>query len=152
MYDFVDRPVTSLNRGGRLLMWAMRHWVRAASAGRCPCGDVAPAFHKRDLMASFPHFHVMMAVFNSNAILKLRFGGVDCQRVSEHEALILSLVRSVQDVPLETTRGTAGMIVRPAAVGTLMIAMSALAQGLADAHLLPLAPIVDSECMRFTDE
>ena len=43
MYAFLDRPVQSLNRGGQLLIWAMRHWVRAASAGRCPCGDIGPA-------------------------------------------------------------------------------------------------------------
>jgi len=31
MYDFIDRPVTDLGHGGRLLIWSMRSWVQAMS-------------------------------------------------------------------------------------------------------------------------
>lgn len=152
MYDFVDRPVSSLNRGGRMLVWAMRHWVKAASAGRCPCGDVAPAFHKSGLMPSFPHFHVMMAVLNREALERLRFCTVDCGRVGEHEALVLSLLRGVHAGPAERVRETAALIVAPDAVGTLIIALTALAHALAEAGLALAAPIHDAECGRFPDE
>ena len=141
MYEFVDRPVKSLRRGGELVIWAMRHWVSAAGKGRCPCGDVAPAFHKRDLMAAFPHFHMMMAVLNREAILQLRFGPIGCERVTEHEALLLSLLRAMHLNPGEQTRATAAMIVAPDSVTTLTIAMTAFAQGLSDANLLPRVPL-----------
>lgn len=29
MYDYIDRPVTSLDHGGRFLVWAVRSWVTA---------------------------------------------------------------------------------------------------------------------------
>jgi hypothetical protein len=151
MYEFVDRPVLSLNRSGRLLVWAMRHWVKAASMGRCPCGDVAPAFQKHGLMPSFPHFHVMMAVFNREAVERLRFGSVECERVSEHEALILSFVRTVRGATAAQMRETLNMVVAPHAVGTLLIALSALAHDMAEAGLMPAAEIHDSQC-RFPDE
>lgn len=152
MYEFVDRPVTSLNRSGRLLVWAMRHWVRAAGTGRCPCGDVAPAFHKRGLMPSFPHFHIMMAVLNRESLMRLRFGAVGCERVSEHEALLISLVRAALDAPAARMRETVGMIVRAESVATLIIALTAVAQGLAEAGLMPAAAVHDPECSRFPDE
>ncbi len=152
MYEFVDRPVTSLRRGGELVVWAMRHWVRAASTGRCPCGDVAPAFHKRDLMPAFPHFHMMMAVLNREAILQLRFGSVDCERVSEHEALLLSLLRAMHLTPGGQARATAALIVAPDSVTTLTIAMTALAQGLADANLLPRVPLYFGQHASSDDE
>lgn len=152
MYDFIDRPVASLDPGGRLLVWAVRHWVRGAGAGRCPCGDVAPAFHKRDLMHVFPHFHVMMAVFNRDALLKLRFGAPDCGRVHEHESLILTLVRDMHLAPVDQCRATAALIVRRDSVATLTIALSALAQGLAGAGLLPRLAAPDTRHARFADE
>ena len=152
MYDFVDRPVASLDSGGRLLIWAMRHWVRGAGAGRCPCGDVAPAFHKRDLMHAFPHFHVMMAVLNRDALLKLQFGQVGCGRVREDEALILTMIRETYHGPADRLRATAALIVAQDSVTTLTIALTALAQGLSDAGLLPRLPVAGAATARSGDE
>jgi len=152
MYDLMDRPVTSLNPGGHLLLWAMRHWVRAVSTSRCPCGDVGPAFHKWDMMAGFPHFHVMMVIFNRHAKEKLCFGTVDYEQVSEHEALIMSLVRMMQDQPVETARGAAALIVTAEALPPLLIAMSAFAQAMKRASLSPAVISIKSDCTRFTGE
>lgn len=149
MYAFIDRPVTSLNRGGRLLVWAMRHWVRAASAGRCPCGDVGPAFHKWDLMAGFPHFHMLMSLLNRNATERLRFGNVDCERVSEHEAMILALVSTAREASTEEMRDTVSLFVCKSAVPPVLIALSALGQAMVEVGLRPQPPIFDPDCARF---
>lgn len=127
MYDFVDRPVTSLNRGGRMLVWAMRHWVRAVQLGRCPCGDIRPAFDGKALGAAFPHFHVMMAVLNHHAVEKMRFGPVDCERVSEHEALVMAMVCAAREPDLARAERAASLIVDRAQVTHLLVPMAALA-------------------------
>lgn len=152
MYDFVDRPVTSLNRGGRMLVWAMRHWVRAVQTGRCPCGDIRPAFDGKALGAAFPHFHVMMAVLNRHAVEKLRFGPVDCERVSEHEALVMAMVCATRGPDPVRAERTASLIVDPAQVTHLLVPMVALAHALADANRLPAGPIFDPGCARFSNE
>lgn len=152
MYEFVDRPVSSLNRGGRLLIWAMRHWVSAVSAGRCPCGDVGPIFHKWKLMPGFPHFHILMALLNRNAVARLRFGPVDCERVHEDEALIISLVRAAHEQPLERMQGMASLIVCKGSTPPLLIAAAALAQALLDAGLWPAPPIHDPDYVSFPHE
>lgn len=149
MYDFVDRPVESLNKGGRLLVWAMRHWVRGASEGRCPCGDVGPVFHKWNLMAGFPHFHLMMALLNRHALDKLRFGAVEAEPVSEDEAILLSLIRVARDEEPGRMRDMAGRMVDQQAVPPLIIAFSALAQSLIDAGMRPLPPMFDIDRARF---
>jgi len=152
MYDFVDRPVTSLNRGGRLLIGAMRHWVRAVQAGRCPCGDVGPAFGKWNLMAGFPHFHDMMVALNQNALEKQRFGPVGCERVSEHEALIIAMIRALRSQPADQVAHTAALVVGEAQVSQLLVPMTALARTLADANIFPAAPIFDPDCTRFSND
>lgn len=149
MYAFIDRPVDSLNLGGRLLVWAMRHWVKAASAGRCPCGDVGPAFHKWNLMAGFPHFHMLMALLNRNAATKLQFGSLECERVTEHEALLLSLVRSAREADAEQLRDTVEMLVCKASVPPILIALAALGQAMVDVGLRPLPPLFDPDRVRF---
>jgi len=152
MYDFVDRPVASLNRGGRMLVWAMRHWVRAVQVGRCPCGDIRPAFEGRTLGAAFPHFHVMMAVLNRHAVEKMRFGPVDCERVGEHEALVLAMVCAARGPDRSQAERTASQIVDRAQVTHLLVPMAALAHALADANRLPAGPIFDPDCARFSNE
>ena len=152
MYDFIDRPVTALNRGGRLLVWAMRQWVRAVQAGRCPCGDLRPAFESRTLGAAFPHFHEMMAVLNRHAVEQMRFGAVDCERVSEHEALVISLVRAAHDEEMVRVGETAALIVGQRQRPYLLGPMAALAQALADKNRLPATPVFDPDCARFPNE
>ena len=152
MYEFVDRPVTSLSSGGQLLIRSMRYWVRAASAGRCPCGDVGPIFQKWNLMPGFPHFHILMALLNRNAVTKLRFGTLDCERVREDEALIISLIRAAHEQPLERMQGMAEMIVCKGSTPPLLIAAAALAQSLIDVKLWPTPPIHDPDCVRFPNE
>lgn len=124
----------------------------AAGAGRCPCGDVAPAFHKSGLSRSFAHFQVMMAVLNREATEPLRFGQVDCARIIEHEALLTGFVTTAGQRSAAQMREALTFLVEPHAIGTLLIALSALAHDMAGAGLMPATAVHDSECTRFPDE
>lgn len=152
MYDMIDQPVRSLNRGGRLLVGAMRHWVRAAGAGRCPCGDIGAAFEAHGLMPCLPHFNMMMAVLNREALVPLRFGAVSCGQVSEHEAMLIGLLRTVPRMQAQAARDTMALIVVPEAAGTLLIALNAMGRGLDDAGIAPGHVLVDPEGSRFPHE
>jgi hypothetical protein len=152
IYDFIDRPVTSLNRGGRLLVRAMRHWVRAAQAGRCPCGDIRPAFDDAAVADALPHFHVMMAVLNRHAVAKMAVGHVDCARVNEHEALAIAMVCTMGRGGPARVAGTAALLVGEHHATHLLVPIAALAQVLADANRLPAGPIHDPDCTRFPNE
>jgi len=152
MYDMIDQPVRSLNRGGRLLVGAMRHWVKAAGMGRCPCGDIGAAFQAHGLMPCLPHFNMMMAVLNREALTPLRFGAVSCGQVSEHEALLIGLLRTISRMQPQAAKDTMAMIVVPEAAGTLLIALTAMGQGLAYAGLTPAHALHDPECNRFPHE
>jgi hypothetical protein len=64
MYDFVDRPVSSLDEGGRFLIWVLRNWVRAMSERQCPAHAVAPARARWKMMGALPQFHHMLMALN----------------------------------------------------------------------------------------
>jgi len=136
MYDFVDRPLTSLGHGGRFLVWSMRTWVKAMHAGRCPCFAVGSGFAQWRMVSGLPDFHMLMMIFNRDGLQKLMFGAVECDRVSEHEALILSLVRSVSRPQPEVLRKTLALVVTEDAVANLATALSSLGGKLAAAGIL----------------
>ena len=140
MYDFLDRPVTSLDNGGRFLVWSMRSWVKSIQPGRCPCGAIGPAFAKWKMMAGLPHFHMMMLIFNRDAKATFSFGALECNRVHEHEALIISLIGAMRTGRGETVRATLALMVKDEAVTELMTAVAALARAMAGASIFPGKP------------
>lgn len=137
MYEFVDRRVTGLGLGGRFMIWAMRQWIETLGEGRCPCSGIGPTFQKWGMMAGFPHFHLMMAVLNRDATEQLRFAPVDHDHVTEHQALMLSMVAGSHAADDARTQGTVSLIVRPQAVDPVTMALAGLAEALAAAGLLP---------------
>jgi hypothetical protein len=140
MYDFVDRPVTSLDHGGRFLVWSMRSWVKSIHEGRCPCTGIGPAFSKWRMFAGLPHFQMMMLIFNRDAKETFSFGSLDCNRVREHEALILALVSAMRTGCGETVRATLALMVKEDAIIALMTAVAALSRTMADANIFPGTP------------
>ncbi|HWJ68619.1 MAG TPA: hypothetical protein VNS79_01005 [Sphingobium sp.] len=129
----------------------MRHWVKAVQAGRCPCGDIRPAFQNAALAAAVPHFHVMMAVLNRHATEKMGMGHLDSVQVSEHEAIILAMVRTTGGGGLTHVAGTAAHLVGEDHATHLLVPTAALAQALANANRLPASPIHDPDCTRFPE-
>lgn len=148
MYQFVDRPVTSLNRGGRFMVGAMRQWVQSMRARRCPCDALAPSFAAFGLVPALPHFQMMMTVLNHRARGVMAFCSPGCSHIAEAEALLLSLLCAMKERPAEQVRATAEMLVDDCSVPNLLIAMSALGEALTRVGAFPRAPVVDAEARR----
>jgi hypothetical protein len=140
MYEFVDRPVTSLDHAGRFLVWSMRAWVKSMHDSRCPCTAIGPAFAKSKMIAGLPSFHRMMLIFNRNALETFRFCALECNRVSEHEALIVSFVHGMRMSRPDMVRKTLALVVEEDAVPPLVVAIVQLCRSMA-ASKLPLGNI-----------
>jgi hypothetical protein len=137
MYDFLDRPVTGLDRGGRFLVWSMRIWVKTMGESQCPVSAIAPAFAKWGMIAGLAHFHKAMLMFNRDALEQFGFCSLHCNHISEHEAIILSLVCSLRDARPQTVRDTLALLVEEERIGDLLGALSALGRSLDEAGLFP---------------
>lgn len=137
MYEFLDRPITSLDHGGRFLVWSMRIWVKTMSESQCPVSAIAPAFARWRMIGGIAHFHKAMLMFNRDALETFRFCSLQCNHISEHEAIILSLVCSLRDSRPQTVRDTLALIVEEERIGDLLAALSALGRCLDDAAIFP---------------
>lgn len=140
MYDFVDRRVTSLDRGGRFLIWSMRSWLATYGEGRCPAAALGPAFVKWGMIEALPHFAMAMTVLARHAHHPISFAPLPCGRVREDEALMLGLFRAMRDDRPDRVTETLGLIVDEDSVAPLLTALTALAMRLADAGLIPETP------------
>ncbi|MBC2667620.1 hypothetical protein ACFOON_02115 [Novosphingobium piscinae] len=137
MYDYVDRPVASLNHGGQLLVWAMRRWVEAMRARTCPAAPIAPGFARWRLLGALPPFLRMMALFNRHGRETFGFCALTCPQVSEHEALIVALVGDLGQRPASAIRHSVELLVEEDAVGPLTLCLMQLGQTLAASDLQP---------------
>lgn len=141
MYDFLDRPVTSLDHGGRFLVWSTRSWVKAMAEKKCPASVVAPAFRKWNMLSGLQPFLRMMALFNRHGLENFQFCALQCNHVSEHEALIISLIRALREARSAALRKTLDLLVEDEAVGDLILALSQLGRAMDAAGIYPKSPI-----------
>ncbi|HEY0959748.1 MAG TPA: hypothetical protein VGE05_10825 [Novosphingobium sp.] len=137
MYDFMDRPVTSLDQGGRLLVWSMRSWVKAMGERDCPATKIGIAFAQWNVISGLQPFLRIMALFNRHGLETFQFCALACNHVSEHEALILSLVCSLPDGRPEAVRDTLMLLVEEDCVGDVLAALMVLARSLEKAAIFP---------------
>lgn len=137
MYLFLDRPVTSLDHGGRFLVWAMRSWVTAVGEQRCPLEAIDKAFARWNMVTGLTPFLRMMTLFNRHGLETFQFCGLPCNHVSEHEAIIISLVCDLRDGRPDMMRATLLLLVEETAVGELMTILSALGRAMEDATVFP---------------
>lgn len=137
MYDFLDRPVTTLDNGGRFLVWSMRIWVKTMGENQCPVSAIAPAFAKWQMIGGLAHFHKTMLMFNRDALEQFGFCSLHCNHVSEHEAIILSLVCSLRDARPQAVRDTLALLVEEERIGDLLGTLSALGRSMDDAGIFP---------------
>ncbi len=151
MYEFVDRPIIALDHGSRFLVWTLRNWVKALADGRCPAAAIGPAFAKWDMMAAFPSFHRMLSVLNAYGTQTLAVAPVECRRVSEHEAIFLSLIASLEQRRPEIVRDTVAMLVEEDHIGTVLAALSTLGGAMLEAGIFPRQPIAMSRDDDATD-
>ena len=138
MYDFLDRPVTSLDPGGRFLVWSMRSWVKAMGDRMCPATVVGGAFAKWNMIRGLQPFLKMMTIFNRTGLETFHFCALPCNHVSEHEAIILSLVCSLRDDRPDALRDTLALLVEEESIGDLIEALTALGGTMNDAAIFPM--------------
>lgn len=143
MYDFLDRPVTSLDHGGRFLVWSARSWVNAVSQRKCPASAIAPAFAKWNMLQGLQPFLRMMALFNRHGLENFHFYALPCNHVSEHEAIIITLMCSLRDARPDAVRETLDLLVEEEAVGDLILSLTHLGQAMDRAAIYPVRPAPD---------
>lgn len=137
MYAFLDRPVTSLDHGGRFLVWSMRIWVKAMGESQCPVSAIAPAFAKWKMIGGLTHFHNAMLMFNRDALETFGFCTLECNHISEHEAIILSLVCGLCDSRPQAVTDTLALVIEEDRIGEMLGALSALGRSLDAAGIFP---------------
>lgn len=137
MYEFLDRRVTSLDRGGRFLIWAMRSWVAAASTNTCPARVIAPTFGRNGMLPALHPFLHMMAVFNRFALETFAFGKPGCNRVLEHEAIILAAVVCQGSPAARSVPGTLALLLDEDHIAGALDALARLGRALIAAELPP---------------
>lgn len=140
MYDFLDRPVTSLDHGGRFLVWSTRSWVKAMAERKCPASVIAPAFCKWNMLQGLQPFLRVMALFNRYGLENFQFCALQCNHVSEHEALIISLVRALREARPAALRKTLDLLVEEEAIGDLILVLSHLGRAMDAAGIYPMPP------------
>ena len=140
MYDFIDQRVTSLDRGGQFLVWSMRNWVQAVQKRQCPPNAIGPAFAKWGMIAALPHFHMAMMILSRDGLNALQFSPPACLQISDDEAMMLALFRSLRNDPPEQVLATIDLLVPEGMAAHLLAALTAMSMRLAEGNLIPEAP------------
>jgi hypothetical protein len=140
MYEFLDRPVTGLDHGGRFLVWSMRSWVTAAAEKTCPGNRIAPAFAHWQMLSGLQPFLRMMALFNRYGLAELGFCALRCNHVSEHEAIILSLLCALRERRPAQVQATLVMLVDEDGIGELIEALAQLGNAMQAVGIYPERP------------
>ena len=138
MYEFIDRPVTSLDHGGRFLVWSMRSWVKAMGERACPAGAIAPAFGQWRMLSGLQPFLRSMALFNKHGLENFQFCALPCNHISEHEAIIVSLLCTLRDSRPDLVHDTLTLLVEEEALGDLLTSLSALGKAMEVAAIYPV--------------
>ena len=142
MYEFVDRPLTRQGESVRLLVWAMRRWVRAADNGGRVSGLVAGAFAcARVAGAAYP-FTGAMRILLGNALVPLRIGAIGDPLVAEHEAVLLSALSAATNGGTLECRAVARYLVRDDMAPALAWSLIRVAEVFSEAGM-GVAPAAD---------
>ena len=137
MYDFLDRPVTGLDQGGRFLIWSMRSWVKAMGERQCPGSVLGSAFARWNMIAGLQPFLRMMALFNRNGLETFHFCALPCNHVSEHEAIIVSLVCALREGRPDSLRDTLALLVDEDSIGEVIASLTGLGDSMEAAAIFP---------------
>lgn len=137
MYDFIDRDIAQLDRGAQFLLWSMRTWVQAIEARQCPGPKLAPGFARWKILSALPHFHGVMGHLSRDALHTMAFAPHCCRRVSEDEALLLSLFRASNTDTDHRIGETLAMFVTESSAAPLLASLTALVRQLASFDLVP---------------
>ena len=132
MYQYLDRPVVGLPEPDRLLLGAMRHWVAAIRAGRCPCAALGPALASRMRAELLPDLHMAMMLLDREGLGRLAFRPPCCAEVGDDEALLLATHAAARRGDLASVEDIVAQVVKPGARHALAVAIGRIAVALAD--------------------
>lgn len=140
MYDFIDQRVTTLDRGGQFLVWSMRNWVLAVQNRQCPPNAIGSAFAKWGMIGALPHFHMAMMILSKEGLETLQFSPPACMQISDDEAMMLALFRSLRDDLPDQVRAMTELLATEGFAAPLFAALTAVSMRLAESSLIPEAP------------
>lgn len=137
MYEFLDRPVSTLDPGGRFLVWSMRSWVKAMGERACSVNAIAPVFGRWNVIAGLQPFLRVMTLLNRHGLETFQFCAPQCNHVSEHEAMLLRLICASREARPQALRDTLAMLIEEEGIGDIFVALSDLSQALAKSGMTP---------------
>ena len=137
MYEYLDRDITGLDIGARFLIRAIRNWRIAVENRGCPAAEVVSAFERHGVMDALPHFHLAMMILRRHGVQRLDFGDPASTMAHEGEALVIALVADMNRVTPVQARATVVLLVDRQWVGSLHVALAALAGRMSDAGFAP---------------
>ncbi len=111
MYQFIDQPLTVLDSTSRFLLGAIRDAAAALAERRCLGAALGPGFGRLGLNEALPHFAIAMAVLAREANQTVVIAKANCCRVTEHEALLLTLLTAADARDEARVHATAKLLV-----------------------------------------
>lgn len=137
MYKFVDQPCDRLTAGSRFILEAMRGWVMSAQQNRCPVVTLAPSFSRMAADRVLGDFHALMLDLHRQGRISMAFGPIGHDRITEIEAVLLSLWSEiVADCP-DRTRIILELLVTEQAIDRMMAHMVRIAAHMSTLGLAP---------------
>ncbi|MCG2840600.1 hypothetical protein L6Q21_06355 [Sandaracinobacter sp. RS1-74] len=138
MYSLLDRPTDALDPGSRLLVTAMRAWVLAIAARRCPRQGVAQVLAEAEAPPLADRFHRLMRLLHREGNQPMRFGQMAKPRITEAEALMLTLWIDMAEDRAPRALATIELMVKPIAIGPMLNLMLEIVAHLSTARLAPV--------------
>ncbi|HLY88226.1 MAG TPA: hypothetical protein VKQ27_04515, partial [Acetobacteraceae bacterium] len=126
--------VGQLQPGGRLLLWAMRRWIHAASQKTCPPGALAPAFARHGVLPALPHVHALLTELNCQARRRINLAPLAHHLIGDDEAVLLQLCRDANLTP-PRAKATLALLLDEEAIGAAFNALLIMVARLRDAGL-----------------
>jgi hypothetical protein len=140
MYEFVDRPVTCLDKGGRFLIWSIRSWTLVVRSQKCPGPTLAPAFAQWRMIGGLQPFLRLMVTLDRDALQPMRFCSLRCNRIAEDEAVLLALFAALARGETDGACRTLALLVGEDGVGDALGAVGGVATAMAVADIIPRSP------------
>ena len=140
MYAYLDRPIATLDEGGKILVWAMRQWMAAVSKRSCPVAALGKALADRGLMPALAPFHRVMGLLATHARQDLPFASFCAPHVAEGEALVLTLISDCRRPRAHTLDTTLFLLMGEECRHPMQDAILQLGDALDRVGLLPAIP------------
>ncbi|HWK42460.1 MAG TPA: hypothetical protein VNR60_11070 [Croceibacterium sp.] len=137
MYSFIDVSPDRVAGGSRFLFWAMRGWSSALARDICPAASLAQAFVRKGMAPVLADFHKLMFVLNHREYRLIPFTERGIARVTEFEAIMLSLWSDIAEGEHGRARATLGAFLDENWIEDVVTGMSDVVGHMADIGLTP---------------